>query len=157
MALRTIITDDDPILHKKSREVTVFNDRLHQLLDDMYDTMTAAQGVGLAAVQIGVLRRVAVIDIGDGRIELVNPVITEKSEETCALIEGCLSYPGTQGVVERPVRVTVQAQDRKGDMFTLAGEDLLARAICHEVDHLDGVVYSDVAERMIEPDEEDEE
>ena len=155
MALRVIIGGDDPILRKKSREVTEFDERLHQLLDDMYDTMLDAGGVGLAAPQIGVLRRVAIIEIGDERIELINPVITERSEELLCEIEGCLSFPGQSGMVERPKSVTVQAVDRDGKPFSLSGEYMLARAICHELDHLDGVVYQDIATLMLDDDDED--
>ena len=153
MAYRTIIKGDDPVLRKKSRDVTVFDERLHQLLDDMYDTMFAANGVGLAAVQVGILRRVAVIDVGYERFELVNPVIIEKSESIICEAEACLSLPGQCGMVERPKKVTVQAFDRNGNSFTMEGEDLLARAICHELDHLDGIVYTDIAVRMLDPSE----
>ena len=145
MALRIIVTGEDPILRKKSREVTVFDERLHQLLDDMYQTMEEASGVGLAAVQVGVLRRVVVVDVGEGKIELINPVIVDRSEEKICMTEGCLSFPDESGLVERPKSVTVQALDRRGDLFTITGEDLLARALCHEVDHLDGIVYKDHA------------
>ena len=154
MARRIFLEGGDPALRKKSREVTVFDGRLHQLLDDMHETMTAAEGVGLAAVQIGILRRVVVIDI-DGRIELINPVIAQVSEETIAMSEGCLSFPGERGLVERPQKVTVNAQDRHGDPITVTGEDLLARAICHELDHLDGVIYHDKAIEMYEPEEDE--
>lgn len=156
MALRKIVTGEDEILHKKSRPVTVFDERLHQLLDDMLETLNDANGVGLAAVQVGVLRRVVVIHIGeDEPLELVNPVITEASEETECTAEACLSYPGEAGMVTRPRKVTVQAQNRHGDLITATGEGLLARAFCHELDHLDGVVYLDRAERMLEEDEEE--
>ena len=156
MALRVMVDGDDPILRKKSREVTEFGERLHQLLDDMYDTMVEAGGVGLAGVQIGVLRRVAVIEIGEERIELINPVITERSEEILCEVEGCLSFPGQSGMVERPKSVTVQAVDRNGQPFSLSGENLLARAICHELDHLDGVVYLDIATQMLDSDDDEE-
>jgi len=153
MAYRSIIKDEDPILRKKSREVTVFDERLHQLLDDMYDTMFAANGVGLAAVQVGVLRRVVVVDVGFERIELINPVICEKSDTVVLEPEACLSFPKRCGMVERPKKVVVQAADRDGNPITVEGEDLLARAICHELDHLDGVVYLDIATRMLDPEE----
>ena len=154
MALRILISGDDPILRGKSREVSVFNERLHQLLDDMHETMLAADGVGLAAVQVGVLRRVVVIDIGEGRIELINPVITEKSEETVDMAEGCLSFPEERGLVERPQKVTAQAFDRNGNLFSITGENLLARAICHELDHLDGAVFLDIARPIPPPEQE---
>ncbi|MGI6403794.1 MAG: peptide deformylase [Oscillospiraceae bacterium] len=157
MALRTIVTGEDEILHKKSRQVTVFDQRLHQLLDDMLETMEQANGVGLAAVQVGVLRRVVVIRLGEEEpvLELINPVITEASEDQQCAAEACLSYPGEAGMVSRPKRVTVQAQDRNGDLFTVTGEDLMARALCHELDHLDGIVFLDRAERMLSEDEEE--
>jgi peptide deformylase len=155
VAIRTIRKWNDSILHKKSRDVTAFDHRLHQLLDDMADTMREANGVGLAAVQVGVLRRVITIDVGDGMIELINPVITEMSEETIDAAEGCLSFPGQQGMVERPKRVTVEAYDRFGEPFTVVGEDLLARAFYHEIDHTNGIVYLDRATEVF--DEEDEE
>ena len=154
MALRNIVKGDDPVLRKKSREVTAFDEKLHQLLDDMYDTMFAANGVGLAAVQVGILRRVVVVDVGYERIELINPVITERSEETLSTPEACLSFPGQCGMVERPVKVTVQALDRNGDPISVDGDDLLARAICHELDHLDGVIYQDIATQMLEAEED---
>jgi len=154
MALRTIVTGEDEILRKRSRDVTVFDARLHQLLDDMYDTMTISEGVGLAAVQVGILRRATVIDIGEGRIELINPVLLEQSTVKLSQVEGCLSFPRARGSVLRPRKVKIQAQDRDGNMFIMDGEDMLARAICHELDHLDGIVYLDVSEKMHEPDPE---
>lgn len=154
MALREIRTNGDPVLKKVSREVTAFDAKLRQLLGDMADTMHKANGVGLAAVQVGILRRVVVIDIGEGVIELVNPVIVDQSEETINSSEGCLSFPDQWGMVERPHRVTVQAQDRNGETLTITGEGLLARAFCHELDHLDGVVFLDRVSEMIDPDQE---
>lgn len=156
MALRTIRKGEDPVLYKKSREVTVFDARLHELLDDMAETMRAADGVGLAAVQVGVLRRVVVVDVGDGLLELINPAITERSDELLTTPEGCLSFPGESGIVTRPKSVTVQAQDRDGNPITLTGEGLKARAFCHEVDHLDGVVFKALATRMLDDDDDDE-
>ena len=142
MAIRNIVTSEDPILRKTSRKVEKFDDRLATLLDDMAETMYKADGCGLAASQIGVLRRVCVVDVGDGLIELVNPVIVEQSglqfEE-----EGCLSFPGDYGKTKRPMNVTVRAQDRNGNTFTVSGTGLKARAFCHELDHLDGVVFKD--------------
>jgi len=157
MALRNIITGEDPSLRKKSRPVTVFDSRLHQLLDDMAETMDHANGVGLAAVQVGVLRRVVVINVGEGLIELINPVITQKSEETIQITEGCLSYPGESGMVARPHTVTVEAQDREGNLVSVTGSELLARAICHETDHLDGVIFKDLATELFDHDDEEDE
>ncbi|MCL2856337.1 MAG: peptide deformylase [Oscillospiraceae bacterium] len=154
MAKRIFLPGDDPALRKKSREVTVFDGKLHQLLDDMYDTMTAAEGVGLAAVQIGILRRAVIIDI-DKRIELINPVIAEESEEMITASEGCLSFPKESGLVPRPKKVIVTAQDRHGDPITVTGEELLARALCHEIDHLEGIVYQDKAVEMHKPEEDE--
>ena len=140
MALRNIVKEGDPVLAKKSRPVEKFDDRLHTLLDDMKETMYKAEGVGLAAVQVGVLRRAVIIDIGEGLIELVNPRIVVKSGEQREK-EGCLSCPGEYGVTVRPQFVTVKAQDRFGNEVTYEGRDLLARAFCHEIDHLDGVLF----------------
>lgn len=152
MAIRTIIKDGNSFLRKKSRQVTVFDKRLHVLLDDMAETMHKAMGVGLAAVQVGVLRRAVVVDVGEDLVELVNPVIIEASEEPQFDAEGCLSFPGEYGMVERPMRVKVQAQDRNGDLFTVEGEGLKARAFCHEIDHLEGVLFIDHATEMLEGD-----
>ena len=140
MAIRTIRTDDDPCLSKVCREVRVFDQRLSELIDDMLETMYKADGVGLAAPQVGILRLVVVIDIGDGPIEMVNPVIT-KTEGVQGDMEGCLSFPGKSGYVERANRVTVEAFDRKGDLYEYETEGLLARAVQHEVDHLEGLNY----------------
>ncbi len=142
MAIRNIRTEEDPILRKKSREVTDIDDRILTLLDDMADTMYEAEGVGLAAVQVGVLRRVVVIDIGDGLMELINPVITERDGRQCE-IEGCLSLPGKSGYTMRPETVKVKALNREGKWCVYKGEGLKARAFCHELDHLDGVLYTD--------------
>lgn len=149
MAVRTIVTEDEDILRKKSREVTEFNSKLHNLLDDMAETMYDVGGVGLAAVQIGILRKAIVIDIDDGLIELVNPEIIE--EDGCQDgPEGCLSSPNEFGLVERPMKVKVKAQDRNGEIFTVEGEGLLARAFCHEIDHLTGVLFKDLVTEMID-------
>ena len=155
MALRKILELGDESLRKTCKPQQKFDLRLHLLLKDMADTMRQANGVGLAAPQVGILRRVVVIDIEDenGLIELVNPVITERSEETQCGREGCLSLPGRQGIVTRPMRVTVEAQDRHGKPFTLNGEGLLARAICHELDHLDGHLWIDCADRELTQEE----
>ena len=142
MAIRIIRKDDDPILRKISRRVDEINEKLHILLDDMVETMNDADGVGLAAPQIGILKQVVVIDIGDGLIELINPEIIEV-EGIQNGVEGCLSLPGISGDVERPMKVKVKALDRNGKEFQLVGTELLARAICHEVDHLNGILFTD--------------
>lgn len=142
MAMRNIVKYGDPILRKKSRQVEKFDERLATLIDDMVQTMYAAEGVGLAAVQVGVLRRVVVIDAGDGLLELVNPVIVESSGEQESE-EGCLSLPGECGVTKRPMNVIVKAQNRHGKWFVYSGSELKAKAFCHEIDHLDGVLYID--------------
>ena len=148
MAIRNIVKDGDPILKKKCRPVEKFDKKLEILLDDMAETMHQANGVGLAAPQVGMLRRVVVIDVGEGVIELVNPKIIAYSGEQEG-IEGCLSFPGEWGLAKRPNYVKVKAQDRNGDEFEIDGEELLARAFCHEIDHLNGVVFKDVADRML--------
>ena len=148
MAIRNIVKDGDPILKKKCRPVDKFDKKLAILLDDMAETMHRANGVGLAAPQVGMLRRVVVIDVGEGVIELVNPKIVAYSGEQEG-IEGCLSFPGEWGLAKRPNYVKVKAQDRNGDEFEIDGEELLARAFCHEIDHLNGVVFKDVADRML--------
>lgn len=147
MAKRNIVKIGDDVLRKICRTQLTFDERLHQTLDDMKETMYDAEGVGLAAPQIGILRRYCVIDVGDGLIELINPVITEKSEEVQTGNEGCLSIPDRSEVVTRPMKVTVRAQNRYGENFTVTGEGLKARALCHEIDHLDGVLYIDHAKR----------
>ena len=142
MAIRNIVKDGDDILRKVCRSQLTFDDRLATILDDMIETMYAADGVGLAAPQVGILRRYCVIDIGEGVIELINPVIVSAEGEQLEQ-EGCLSFPGEYGITSRPEKVTVRAQNRKGENFTVTGEGLLARALCHEIDHLDGIVYKD--------------
>lgn len=142
MAIRKIVTSEDPILRKTSRPVERFNEKLWQLLDDMKETMYQAQGVGLAAVQVGFLRRAVVVDVGDGYIELINPEIIERSGEDVSE-EGCLSLPGESGLVCRPEYVKVKAQNRNGAWRILEGTGLKARCFCHEIDHLDGILYSD--------------
>ncbi len=142
MAIRNIRTEEDPILRKKSREVEKFDDRLFELLDDMAETMYAADGVGLAAVQVGVLRRVVVIDIGEGLMELINPEILEVDGVQCD-VEGCLSLPGKQAYTMRPMTVKVKAQNRDGNWCVYKGSGLKAKAFCHEIDHLDGILYVD--------------
>lgn len=145
MAIRNIRVDDDPILRKKAREVTEFNDRLFELLDDMKETMYHSGGVGLAGPQVGVLKRVVVMDVSEERnefIELINPVITFE-DGTQTGNEGCLSLPGLHGVVTRPYTVKVKAQNREGKWCLYKGEELKARCFCHEIDHLDGILYKD--------------
>ncbi len=142
MAIRNIVKNGDDVLRKVCRSQLTFDDRLATILDDMIETMYAADGVGLAAPQVGILRRYCVIDIGEGVIELINPVIVSTEGEQLEQ-EGCLSFPGEYGITSRPEKVTVRAQNRKGENFTVTGEGLLARALCHEIDHLDGIVYKD--------------
>ena len=152
MAIRNIVKDGDSILLKKCRPVEKFNEKLWVLLDDMAETMHAANGVGLAGPQVGLLRRVVVIDVGEGVIELINPKIVAYSGEQDGP-EGCLSFPGEYGMVKRPNYVKVRAQDRNGQDFEIDGRELLARAFCHELDHLDGVVFKSRVSRMLGPDE----
>jgi len=142
MAIRIIRKDDDEILRKISKKVEIIDDRIKTLLDDMKDTMYDADGVGLAAPQVGVLRRVAVVDVGEGLIELINPVIVYEGGQQIDE-EGCLSLPGKNGAVCRPKKVIVRAQDRHGNTFEITGTDLLARAFCHEIDHLNGILFTD--------------
>ena len=152
MAIRKIIElGQDEILHKKCRPVEKFDERLHTLLDDMAETMYEGNGVGLAAPQVGVLRRVVVIDCGDQLYELINPVIIAQAGEIDDA-EGCLSSPGEYGMVKRPEKVAVKALDRNGNEYILEGEGLMARAICHECDHLDGRLYKDLVSRMLHQD-----
>ena len=140
MAIRIIRKNEDPALYKVFKEVRKFYAKLGMLIDDMIETMNDADGVGLAAPQVGVLRRVCVIDVGEGPVEMVNPVILESSGEQGGM-EGCLSFPGESGYVVRPNRVRVEAYDRHGDLYEYEGEGLFARAVFHETDHLDGKVY----------------
>lgn len=142
MALRKVVTKEDPILRKKSRQIEKFDEKLATLLDDMAETMYAADGVGLAGVQVGMLRRVVVMDIGEGLIELVNPEIVEEEGEQFAE-EGCLSIPGEYYETIRPATVKVKAQDRNGKWCVYKGEGLKARCFCHEIDHLDGILFTD--------------
>ena len=140
LGIRNIVLEGDPLLCKKCREVEKFDDRLSSLIDDMINTMNKAEGVGLAAPQVGVLRRVAVVNVGDGNIELVNPVIVDSSGEQREE-EGCLSCPGQYAVTLRPMFVTVEAFDRFGKKVKYMGKALKARAFCHEIDHLDGILF----------------
>ncbi len=156
MALRNIVTVGDSVLSKVCRPVTKFDNRLSILIDDMIETLEEANGVGLAAPQVGILRRVVIVDAGeDGILELVNPEIIEQSGEQTGL-EGCLSVPGKYGIVTRPNIVKVRAQDRHGDWYEVEGEELIARCFCHELAHLDGHLYTEVAERMLTPEELEE-
>lgn len=143
MALRNIVKYGDDVLRKKSRVVEKFDGKLAALIDDMIDTMHMAEGVGLAAVQVGILKRVVVIDIGEGVMELVNPEIIEESKEKQITAEGCLSLPGQSGNTCRPMTVKVKAQDRNGKWYIYKGTGLKAKAFCHEIDHLDGILYID--------------
>ena len=159
MALRTIVTEGDSVLHKHCRPVTSFDGRLHELIDDMRETLLEADGVGLAAPQVGVLRRVVLVletNVPEGGepyiIELVNPeIIACEGGQTGP--EGCLSVPGRFGLVTRPMTVTVRAQDRDGKAFELTGTGITARAFCHEVDHLDGIMFTELASRMLTDEE----
>lgn len=159
MALRNIVTKEDSVLYKESRPVTEFNGRLHQLLDDMADTLIESRGVGLAAPQVGILKRAVLVietnveeDEEEYIIELINPEIIEiDGEQTGA--EGCLSVPGEYGIVTRPMYVKVKAQDRYGEWFEVEGEGLTARCFCHEIDHLSGVLFTSKAERMLTKEE----
>ena len=153
MALRLIIKEGDPLLRKHSRPVEKFDLKLHTLLDDMADTLKKAQGVGLAAPQVGILRRAFIVDIGEGVIEFINPEIVSRSSETLCEAEGCLSSPGEYGMVPRPKRVKIKYLDRFGKPHELEGEGLMARALCHESDHLDGRLFKDLAERMLSDEE----
>lgn len=152
MALRKIVIEGDDILLKKCRPVEKFDSKLHALLDDMAETLYDSGGVGLAAPQIGVMRRVCIIDIGEGLVEYINPVIIETEGEH-EVVEGCLSSPNEFGLVNRPIKVKAKAFDRDGEEFTVEGEDLFAQAMCHEFDHLDGVLFKSKAIRMLSKEE----
>ena len=156
MALRTILTDEDPVLHKKCRPVTNFDQRLHVLLDDLKETLADANGAGLAAPQVGILRRaVVVVDAGDNMLELVNPeIISQEGEQEG--FEGCLSVPGRWGVVKRPRKARVRAQDRDGNFFEVDGEEVVARCFCHELEHLDGHLFTEHTDRLYTNEELDE-
>ncbi|ODP26968.1 Peptide deformylase [Paenibacillus nuruki] len=149
MAIRIIVTEPDDVLHKKAKEVTKITPNVQKLLTDMADTMYDADGVGLAAPQVGILKRLIVVDVGDdnGLIELINPEIIESNGEQLGT-EGCLSIPGLNGQVRRALEVTVKGLDRNGEELTITGRDLLARAFQHEIDHLNGVLFTDIAERV---------
>ena len=153
MALRNIVTVGDPVLTKVCRPVTKFDDRLSQLVDDMIETLHDANGAGLAAPQIGILRRVVVINTEGEDWELINPEIVEVSEEQQTGIEGCLSLPGHWGIVTRPYTVRVRAQDRDGATFEVEDEDITARCFCHEIEHLDGHLFSEHCDRLLTDEE----
>ena len=152
MALRKILTDAEPALHKVCKPVTSFDTKLHTLLDDMRETLIDSNGVGLAAPQVGILRRVVLVDTGEEIIELINPELVETSGEQEGA-EGCLSVPGKYGWVKRPYYATVRAQDRDGNWYEAEGEELIARCFCHELDHLDGILYTQVMDRFLTPEE----
>lgn len=152
MAIRQIVTSEDPILRKTSRKVEKFDEKLCALLDDMNETLKKAEGAGLAAVQVGILRRIVLVDVGDGLLELINPEIIETKgdiEDT----EGCLSVPGEWGLVKRPEYVKIKAQDRRGVWRRYEGTGLKARCFCHEIDHLDGIIYTDKVIKKLTPEE----
>ena len=155
MGLRKILTDNDPALHKVCKSVTNFDSKLHKLLDDMNETLVESGGVGLAAPQVGILRRVFLVDVGEEEseiVEFINPEILETDGEQYGP-EGCLSVPGKYGLVKRPYYVKVKAQDRYGEWFEAEGEELIGRCFCHENDHLDGIVYTEVMDRYLTEEE----
>lgn len=152
MGLRKILTDKEPALHKVCKPVTVFDRKLHNLLDDMRETLIDSCGVGLAAPQVGILRRVVLVDVGDEILELVNPELLETDGEQIGA-EGCLSVPGKYGLVKRPYWAKVRAQDRNGEWYEAEGEEIIARCFCHELDHLDGIMYTEVMERFLTAEE----
>lgn len=156
MALRQIRVDGDPILRKRSREVEKIDDRLLELLDDMVETMRAANGIGLAAPQVGVLKRVIVIDVGEKPLKVINPIISEK-EGAIKDIEGCLSVPQMRGTVERPEKIKVIFMNENGEQLVMEPSGYLARVFCHEIDHLDGVLYTDMATDLYNEAQEDDE
>ena len=152
MGLRKILTDKDPALHKVCKPVENFDRKLHKLLDDMRETLIDSNGVGLAAPQVGILRRVVLVDVGDEILELINPEMLETDGEQVGP-EGCLSVPGKYGLVKRPYWAKVRAQDRNGDWYEAEGEEIIARCFCHELDHLDGIVYTEVMDRFLTEEE----
>ena len=155
MALRKILTDKEPALHKVCKPVTDFDAKLHKLLDDMTETLIESGGVGLAAPQVGILRRVFLVDVGmeeNEIVEFINPEIIETDGEQIGP-EGCLSVPGKYGLVKRPYYAKVRAQDRNGEWFEAEGEELIGRCFCHENDHLDGIIYTEVMERLLTEEE----
>ncbi len=152
MGIRKILTDKEPALHKVCKPVESFDRKLHKLLDDMTESLIKAEGVGLAAPQVGIVRRVVIVDTGDEILELINPTLVETAGEQIGA-EGCLSVPGKYGLVKRPNYAKVRAQDRNGNWFEVEGEELIARCFCHELDHLDGILYTQVMERFLTEEE----
>ena len=152
MGIRKILTVEEPALHKTCRPVENFDSKLHKLLDDMRQTLIDSEGVGLAAPQVGILRRVVLVDNGEEILELVNPEILETDGEQIGA-EGCLSVPGKYGLVKRPYYAKVRAQDRNGNWYEAEGEELTARCFCHELDHLDGIIYTEVMDRYLTDEE----
>ncbi len=156
MAILNIVKEGDDVLRKTCRPVEAITPRILTLLDDMLETLHDANGVGLAAPQVGILRRIAIVEVVDGEVyELINPEIIEREGKQNEL-EGCLSVPKQWGVTDRPMKVTVRAMNRKGETYTVSGTGLLARAFCHEIDHLDGVLFKDNAVHMLTPEEIEE-
>ena len=152
MGLRKILTVDEPALHKVCKPITDFDRKLHKLLEDMRETLIDSGGVGLAAPQVGILRRVVLVDTGEEILELINPTLLETDGEQIGA-EGCLSVPNKYGLVKRPYYAKVRAQDRNGNWYECEGEELIARCFCHELDHLDGVFYTEVMERYMTDEE----
>ena len=152
MGIRKILTVEEPALHKTCKPVENFDKKLHNLLDDMRQTLIDSEGVGLAAPQVGILRRVVLVDNGEQILELINPEIIQTDGEQIGA-EGCLSVPGKYGLVKRPYYAKVRAQDRNGNWYECEGEELTARCFCHELDHLDGIIYTEVMERYITDEE----
>lgn len=155
MAIRNIRLEGDELLKKKSRNVDIIDDRIKMILDDMAETMYGANGLGLAAVQVGILRRLVVIDVGQGIVKLINPEIISKEGEELSR-EGCLSVPVLNGMVKRPVKVTVKALNENGEELEIEAEGLYKKALCHELDHLDGILFTDIAEEVFDPADVDE-
>ena len=152
MGIRKILTVEESALHKTCRPVENFDKKLHKLLDDMRETLIDSEGVGLAAPQVGILRRVVLVDTGEEILELVNPTLLETDGEQVGA-EGCLSVPGRYGLVKRPYYAKVRAQNRNGDWYEYEGEELIARCFCHELDHLDGIIYTEVMDRYLTEEE----
>ena len=148
MALRKILSDSEPALHEVCKPVESFDSKLHRLLDDMRETLIESGGVGLAAPQVGILRRVVLVDNGEQILELINPTMVETDGEQVGA-EGCLSVPGKYGLVKRPYYAKVRAQDRNGNWFEAEWAEFTARCFCHELDHLDGIIYTEVMERLL--------